>query len=347
MADPRFYKRKGPFTLAHLREVGQCEDMKGNPDLILEDVSPLDTAASPHISLFSHARYRDAFQKTKASACVVAPEMVENAPSHLALLIAKHPSRAYALIANTFYPAEKGEGFIDPTAIIHPTAKLGKEVVIEAHSVIQAHAEIGDFVHIGPLAVIGEGVSVGTHTTIGSHVSLTHALVGKNVHIKPGARIGQSGFGFFMDSGNAGGHVAVPQLGRVIIEDYVEIGSNTTIDRGSGHDTVIGTGTRIDNLVQIAHNVRFGKGCVMVAQVGVAGSTQFGDYVVAGGQAGFTEHLNIGSFSRFGAQSGIQRNVDSQEILAGSPAMPLTTHHRQLIVLKKLEENTRKKAKSR
>lgn len=347
MADPRFYKRQGPFTLAQLKEFGQCEDLRGNPDLTIEDVSSLETAQPSHISLFTHPRYREAFASTKAGACVVSPEMVEKAPSHLSLLVAKYPSRAFALIGNTFYPAETKEASIDPTAIIHPTAKLGKNVVVGPQTIIEADAEIGDFVHIGPLTLIGKGVVMGEHTTVGSHVSLTHALVGKHVNIKSGARIGQSGFGFFMDSGDAGGHVPVPQLGRVIIEDYVEIGSNTTIDRGSGPDTVIGVGTRIDNLVQVAHNVRFGKGCVMVAQVGIAGSTQFGDYVVAGGQAGFTEHLRIGSFARFGAQSGILRNVDSGEMLAGSPAMPLKAHHRQVVILKKLEENTRKKAKSR
>ncbi len=343
MTDPRFYKKKGPFTLAELAAYGQCEIGRGDPLLVIEDVAPLDKAEPSCVSPFLKSKYEETLVNTKASACILSSEMVKKAPGHLALLISKYPYRSYALIANTFYPKEKKKGDIAPTAIIHPSAKLGKDVVIGPMSVIGANAELGDHVEVGPLAVIGDGVVVGDNSVIGSHVSISHAVIGKDVHIKPGAQIGQSGFGFFMDSGDMGGHVPVPQLGRVIIHDHVEIGANTTIDRGSGNDTIIGLGTRIDNLVQVAHNVQFGKGCVMVAQVGVAGSTKFGDYVAAGGQAGFADHLKIGSGARIGAQGGIMRNVDPGEILAGSPAMPLKTHYRQVAVLKRLAEEDRKK----
>ncbi|OJW53452.1 MAG: UDP-3-O-(3-hydroxymyristoyl)glucosamine N-acyltransferase [Alphaproteobacteria bacterium 41-28] len=343
MTDIRFYKKKGPFTLAELAAFGQCEVGRGDPTLLITDVAPLDGAETFCISHFSNAKYVDTLIHTKASACVLGAQMVEKAPSHLALLIAKFPYRSYALIANAFYPKEKKEGEIAPTAVIHPTAKLGKGVVIGPMAVIGARVELGDYVEVGPLSVIGEGVVVEENTVIGDHVSLSHALVGKYVHIKPGARVGQSGFGFFMDSGDMGGHVPVPQLGRVIIHDYVEIGANTTVDRGSGADTVIGLGTRIDNLVQVAHNVHFGKGCVMVAQSGIAGSTKFGDYVAAGGQAGFADHLKIGTGARIGAQCGIMRNVEPREVLAGSPAMPLKEHYRQVAVLKRLAEENRKK----
>lgn len=343
MADPRFYKKKGPFTLAELAEYGQCEVGRGDPSLLIEDVAPLDGAEARCISLFNNAKYSDALETTKASACILSADMAKRVPDHVAFLVAKYSYRAYALIATAFYPKEQKEGDIAPTAIVHPTAKLGKGVVIGPQAVIGAHAELGDFVEVGPLAVIGEGVVIGDNSVIGAHVSLSHALLGKHVHIKPGARIGQSGFGFFMDPGDMGGHVPVPQLGRVIIADYVEIGANTTVDRGSGHDTVIGLGTRIDNLVQIAHNVHFGKGCVMVAQSGVAGSTKFGDYVAAGGQVGITDHLQIGTGARLAAQCGIMRNVEPGEVLCGSPAMPLKTFYRQVAVVKRLEEETRKK----
>ncbi|HUX78977.1 MAG TPA: UDP-3-O-(3-hydroxymyristoyl)glucosamine N-acyltransferase [Alphaproteobacteria bacterium] len=343
MADIRFYKKKGPFTLAELAAYGQCEVGRGDPTLLINDVAPLDRAEMSCISHFGNAKYSDTLITTKASACVLAEHMAEKAPSHLALLVAKYPHRSYALIANAFYPKEKREGEIAQTAIVHPTAKLGKGVVIGPMAVIEAHVELGDYVEVGPLSVIGEAVVVEENTIIGAHVTLSHALVGKHVHIKPGARIGQSGFGFFMDSGDMGGHVPVPQLGRVIIGDYVEIGANTTVDRGSAADTVIGLGTRIDNLVQVAHNVQFGKGCVMVAQSGIAGSTKFGDYVAAGGQAGFADHLNIGSGARIGAQCGVMSDVEPREVLAGSPAMPLKAHYRQVAVLKRLAEETRKK----
>ncbi len=342
MTDPRFYKKHGPFTLAELAAHGQCEVGRGDPALLLEDVAPLDKAALHCVSLFNNAKYAEALGTTKASACILNADMVNRAPPHLALLVAKYPYRSYALIANAFYPREKKEADIAPSAVVHPTAKLGKGVVIGPQAVIGAKVELGDFVEIGPLAVIGESVVIGENSVVGAHVSVSHALLGKHVHIKPGARIGQSGFGFFMDPGDMGGHVPVPQLGRVIIADYVEIGANATVDRGSGHDTVIGLGTRIDNLVQVAHNVHFGKGCVMVAQSGVAGSTRFGDYVAAGGQAGITEHLKIGTGARLAAQCGIMRDVDPGEVLCGSPAMPLKTFYRQVAVLKRIEEETRK-----
>ncbi len=343
MTDLRFYKKKGPFTLAELAGYGQCEVGRGDPALLITDVAPLDGAEPTCVSHFNNSKYADTLVNTKASACILAKQMIEKAPNHIALLIAKFPYRSYALIANAFYPKEKKEGEIASTAVIHPTAKLGKGVVIGPMAVIGAHVELGDYVEVGPLSVIGEAVVVEENTVIGPHVSLSHALVGKHVHIKPGARIGQSGFGFFMDSGDMGGHVPVPQLGRVIIHDYVEIGANTTVDRGSGADTVIGLGTRIDNLVQVAHNVHFGKGCVMVAQSGIAGSTKFGDYVAAGGQAGFADHLKIGTGARIGAQGGIMRDVGPGEVLAGSPAMPLKAHYRQVAVLKRLAEENRKK----
>lgn len=347
MADPRFYRKKGPFTLADLAKYGHCEIGRGDPALLIQDVAPLEGAEPSHVTLCRTGKYIEALENTKASACILSAEMAEKAPPHVALLIAKYPHRAFALIATAFYPEDKAGGTIAPTAVIHPTATFGKNVEIGPLAVIEANVDLGDGVKIGSHAVIGAGVRIGDNSIIDSHVSLSHALIGKHVHIKPGARIGQSGFGFFMDSGDMGGHVPVPQLGRVIIHDYVEIGANTTVDRGSGDDTVIGLGTRIDNLVQVAHNVHFGKGCVMVAQTGVAGSTKFGNYVAAGGQAGFADNLKIGTGARLGAQCGIMRDVLEGEVLAGSPAMPLKTHYRQVAVLKRLAEENRKKLNSR
>jgi len=345
MADPRFYDRKGPFSLAELASYGQCEIVRGDSALLIEDVAPLDLATQGCISPFLSAKYLDTLLNTRASACILTAAMLDKAPADLPLLAAKYPNRSYALIANVFYPKPIKQKDIAPTAVIHPTVTLGKGVVIGPQVVIEANAEIGDRVEIGPLSVIGEGVVIGENSVIAPHVSISHALIGKHVHIKAGARVGQSGFGFFMDSGDMGGHLPVPQLGRVIIEDYVEIGANTTVDRGSGHDTVIGFGTRIDNLVQVAHNVHFGKGCVIVAQSGIAGSTKFGDYVAAGGQSGFADHLKIGTGARIGAQCGVMRHVDSGEVIAGSPCMPLKAHYRQVAVLKRLADDDRRKTK--
>jgi len=342
MADPRFFQKKGPFTLAELALKGECRLERGNPELEIGDVAPLETADSSCLTLFDGSpRYQEAFKNTKAGVCIISEKGMEHAPSSVALFVAKYPRRSFALIAQAFYEKETTGGSIDPTAVIHPTVKLGKGVTIGPMAVIEAYAEIGDHVVIGPLSMIGEGVVIGEGSVIASHVSISHTLIGKGVRVKPGARIGQQGFGFFRDTGDLGGHVDVPQLGRVILHDHVEIGSNTTIDRGSGHDTVIGMGTHIDNLVQIGHNVQLGKWCVIIAQSGIAGSTKFDDYVVAAAQSGVADNLKIGAGVRLAAKSGVMHNVTAGETLFGTPAMPFKTFFRQLAVLKQLAEKTR------
>jgi len=348
VVDPRFFRKKGSFSLAELAAIGGCRIERGTPEILVHDVAPLETADRSCLTLFDgKAQYREMFKDTKAGVCIVPAEAIDLAPLHAALLVAHYPRRAYALIAQAFYPQDPSSGVIDATAVVHPTAKLGQGVAIGPMAVIGANVELGDFVEIGALAVIGESVVIGEKSIVGSHVSLSHALVGKNVQIKPGARIGQSGFGFFRDTGDMGGHVTVPQLARVIIHDHVEIGSNTTVDRGSWHDTVIGAGTRIDNLVQIGHNVQLGKGCVLCSQTGISGSTKMGDYVVAAGQVGIADNVTIGTGARLAAQCGIMSDVLPGETLMGSPAMPIKTHYRQVALLKRLEEERRTKIKEK
>ena len=192
-----------------------------------------------------------------------------------------------------------------------------------------------------PHAVISEGCIIGAKCRIGSHVSVSYALIGDNVRIYAGARIGQDGFGFAIDPA---GFVKVPQLGRVMIEGHSEIGANTTIDRGALGDTVIGMGTWIDNMVQIAHNVKVGRGCMLAAQIGISGSTEIGDYVAVGGQAGFAGHLKIGSMARIAAKSGVTRDVPPKEEWMGYPAMPMKQYLRQVGTLNRLiaRKNTSK-----
>jgi UDP-3-O-[3-hydroxymyristoyl] glucosamine N-acyltransferase len=228
-----------------------------------------------------------------------------------------------------------GASGISPGAHVHPQARLEDGVRIDPGAVVGPGAEIGSGTVLGPNAVIGPNVRIGRDCSIGAGATLTHALVGNRVIVHPGARIGQDGFGFAM---GAGGHIKVPQVGRVIIQDDVEIGANTTIDRGASRDTVVGEGTKIDNLVQIAHNVVIGRHCVIVSGVGISGSTTLEDYVVLGGQVGVVGHLRIGMGSQIAGSSNVNRDVPPGSRWGGTPAKPVRTWFREMTTLARLAE---------
>lgn len=334
MADPRFFQTARPFSLKEISAATKAEIFNGSDAAYtVADVAPLDKAGPKDLSFFDNVKYKEQFLATKAGACIVSPAMAELAPKGVQLLVSKSPYKAYALAAQMFYPEVKPAGSVSPKASVHASAKLGKGCVVEDGVVIAEGAELGDGCWIEPNAVIGRYVKIGVQGRIGANASVSHAVIGDHVRIYPGARIGQDGFGFAIDPA---GHVKVPQLGRVIIEDHVEIGANTTIDRGSGPDTVIGQGTWIDNLVQIAHNVKIGRGCIIVAQVGIAGSTVVEDYVAMGGQAGIAGHLRVGKGAQIAAQSGVIQDVPAGEEQMGYPAMPLRQFLRQAALLKRL-----------
>lgn len=337
MADPRFFHLAGPFTAADLAaRIGAKIAGAVDPDRILTDVAPLDTAAPAHVTFLENPKYRDAFRSTRAGAAIVAPDAVAFAPEGLTLLVSPAPYRAYALAAQAFYPDPPPLPGIAATAFVDPSVRLGEGCAVDHHAVIGPSVEIGRRCHVGANSVIGAGCILGDDVRVGANVTLSHCLIGSRVRVFPGARIGQDGFGFAPDPK---GHVKVPQLGRVIIGDDVEIGANSTIDRGAGPDTVIGPGAMIDNLVQIGHNVQIGRGCVLAAQVGISGSTRLGDHVMIGGQAGLTGHLTIGTGARIAAQSGVMRNVAPGEAVMGSPAVPIRDHHRQVAKLRRLTKN--------
>lgn len=299
----------------------------------VSDLAPLDRADQNQISFLENKKYLEQFKSTNARACFVAESMVEHTPNDTICLISDSPYMAYALTAQAFYPIwDKGTG-ISENALIDKTAVLGQDVTVEAGAVIKAGVQIGDNTVIGANTVIERKVSVGTDCHIAPLVTLTHCHLGDRVSIATGARIGQPGFGFAMSSK---GYVSVPQLGRVIIEDDVDIGANTTIDRGTVNDTIIRKGTRIDNLVQLGHNVETGNLCVIVAQTGISGSTKLGDYVVTGGQAGLAGHLKIASGTRIAAQSGVMKDIEEPGEYMGTPVLPLRTFMRQVATLKKM-----------
>ncbi|MFV3073330.1 UDP-3-O-(3-hydroxymyristoyl)glucosamine N-acyltransferase [Niveispirillum fermenti] len=334
MADPRFFDRAGPFTLAELASRSGAEVASGaDPDLLLSDVAPLDQAGPGQLGFLDNRKYVEAFRASKAGACVVHPSLADRAPAGMALLLSPKPYRAYALCAQAFYPLPVASGAVSPAAHIDPTARLGEGVEVAAGAVVEAGAEIGPRSRIAANAVIGRNVRVGADSVIGACASLSHCLVGDRVVIYPGARIGQDGFGFAMD---VAGHVRVPQLGRVIIDDDVEVGANVTIDRGAGPDTVIGRGCMIDNLVQIGHNVTLGTGCVIVAQSGISGSTRFDHHAVLAAQAGVAGHLTIGAGARIAAQSGVMRDVPPMTEVLGTPAQPKRQYFRQVAMMARL-----------
>lgn len=334
MVDPRFYSVAGPFTLKELSEISGAEiGGDADPQSVFSDVAPLDTAGPGHVSFIDNRLYLDRFANTKAGACLARPEVSPRAPRGIALLLTREPYHAYARVAGAYYPSPPPRAAIADSAVVDGTARLGEDCRVEAGAVIGPRAEIGPRGHIGANAVIGGGVVLGEDCKIGPGASLAYCLVGDRVIIHAGVRIGQDGFGFAL---GAEDHAKVPQLGRVLIEDDAEIGANTAIDRGTGPDTVIGAGSKIDNLVQIGHNVRLGRGCVVVAQVGISGSTTVGDFVMMGGQAGLAGHLRIGDGTRIAAQSGLMRNVEPGATVGGSPAAPMREWLRSVAVLGKL-----------
>jgi UDP-3-O-[3-hydroxymyristoyl] glucosamine N-acyltransferase len=334
MADPRFFAVASPMTVARVAELtGTRIGGAGKADLLLRDVAALNTARSDHLTFLDNRKYLGDFRSTRAGAAFVQEALAGAAPTGLTLLITDQPYRAYALAAQAFYPEPSPVPGIAPSAVVHASARLEEGVAVEANAVIGAGVEIGPRSLIGANSVIGAGCILGADVRIGANVSVSHAIVGTRVRLYPGVRIGQDGFGFALDPER---FIKVPQLGRVIIENDVEIGANTTIDRGAGPDTIIGAGTMIDNLVQIGHNVQIGRGCVLVSQVGISGSTQLGDHVMIGGQAGMVGHVTIGSGARIGAQAGIMRDVAPGETVVGSPALPVREFFRQVAALQRL-----------
>lgn len=334
MADPRFFENKGAISLKEIAELtgANIADPK-SASLKIKDVAPLDRAGPEDIGFLDNTKYVDSFRASRAGACFLREKHVKDAPPGMATLISEDPYRCYALVAQKFYPFIPIIEDISKAAHIDKSARLGKGLSIAPGVVIGKNVEIGDGTMIGANAVIHDGVKIGSNTRIGALCSISHSYIGNDVIIHRGVHIGQDGFGFAL---GRDGHVKVPQLGRVMIEDQVEIGAGTCIDRGTGPDTVIGAGTKIDNLVQIGHNVQIGRGAVIVAQVGISGSTRVGDGAVLGGQVGIAGHLRIGAGARIAAQSGVMSDIPSGETHGGSPSVPIKDWHRQTVAVAQL-----------
>jgi UDP-3-O-[3-hydroxymyristoyl] glucosamine N-acyltransferase len=333
--DPRFYSRAGPFDLAALLAATgtRAGQQPAGPARLFSGVAPLQRAGAAEVSFLDNRRYLPALRETRAGAVIVHPSLAGAVPAGSIALLSEAPYAAWAKACALFHPLPPASPGIHPSAVIDPTAQVDASAEIGPFVSIGAGARIGPRCRLGPGVAIGPGVEIGADCRLGAHVSVSHALIGARVVLHPGARIGQEGFGF---APTPAGFLSVPQLGRVLIEDDVDIGANTTIDRGSAQDTVIGTGSRLDNLVQIAHNVRVGRMCVIVAMVGISGSTTLDDFVMIGGQAGLTGHLHIGAHARIGAQAGVMADVPARAAVAGTPALPAREHWRMTAVLRRL-----------
>lgn len=334
MPDPKFFTSVEPLSLEDIARIANCRIAEGaDSRKLISGVSPIGNAGPDDITFLNNVKYTESLKKSNAGACILHEKHLGKAPQNMALLISGDPYVSYAKIAQAFYPGNQYTTDISGAAHIDPSAKIGRGCRIEAGVFIAQNAVIGAHTVICANSYIDRAVVIGEHCRIAPCVTVSHAEVGNHVILHSGVRIGQDGFGFATEHGK---HLKVPQLGRVIIKDNVEIGANSCIDRGAGPDTVIGEGCKIDNLVQIGHNAQLGKGCIIVAQVGVAGSTKLGDYVVLGGQVGVAGHLEIGSFVSVAAQSGVTQDIPAGETYGGYPAAPVKQWHRQTIALKKL-----------
>ena len=327
--DPRFFESLGPVTLGELAELTGSAREQGRDDFEVAAAAVLGSADGRAVSFLSDRRLADAARATLAGACFVGANDAALLPGGCRAIITPSPQAAWAIATQRLHRPRQ----IDANApFVHPDATLEEGVSIGHGAVVGAGAQIGAGTQIGAHAVIGPGVAIGRRCEIGPAAAIGFALVGNAVHISASVVIGEAGFGVAV---GPRGLIDVPQLGRVIIQDGVSIGAHTCIDRGAFDDTVIGENTKIDNLVQIAHNVVVGRNCAIAGHCGLSGSAVVGDGVQMGGRVGLADHVVIGAGARLAAAAGVMHNVPAGESWCGVPARPVRQFFREVAWLTK------------
>jgi UDP-3-O-[3-hydroxymyristoyl] glucosamine N-acyltransferase len=304
------------------------------------DVAGIEDAAASVLVFAGSERVLASLEGKPYGALLTTLALAPRAPDTTSpTILHADPAAAFAAATGLFYP-DAGSIADHAGFAIHPDARIGANVSLGHGVVIGPGADIGAGTSLGAYAVIGAGVAIGRDCRIGDHTSVAYALLGDRVIVHPGVRIGTDGFGY---ASGAAGHKKIPQIGRAIIQDDVEIGANSTIDRGAIGDTVIGEGTKIDNMVHIAHNCVIGRRVILAAQAGVAGSTRIGDWAVLGGQVGVSDHLDIGPGARIAAKSGITKDLAGRADYGGYPARPVMQWRREMAALRRLTRGTRRR----
>lgn len=339
MGNHRFFDRPSGLTVAKIISLTGAEPRdSARLSHLITDVAPIDLAGPADLTFIESGKYADALATTRAGACLMPRRFEASAPDSVIVLSTPEPYRAFVIVHGELYPQSLRPGSvfeasdIAPGATVHPTARLERGVTIDPGAVIGPRAEIGTGSIIAATAVIGPDVLIGRDCTVGSGSSITHALIGDRVVIHPGCRIGQDGFGYIAGPAPR----KIPQTGRVIIQDDVEIGAGTSIDRGGIRDTIIGEATKIDNLCQIGHNVVIGRHCVIVAQSGISGSVTIEDFAMLGGAVGLAPHITVGNGAKVAARSGVMNDIPPKQTWGGYPARPKMQWMRQKAILARL-----------
>ncbi len=340
MSEPKFFETPAPVELQEIADWAGADIFRGDGSLEIVGVAPLEDAGQGMLVFFDNTAYLDQLRVTTATACLVTARHKDKVPEGVAVLVCADAYRSWAKVLGRLYPEamvprETAVAMVSDRAVVDPGASLEENVTVEAGAVIGAGAEIGAGTVIRANAVIGRGVKIGRDCVIGPNCTVQHSVLGNRVYLHPGVCCGQDGFGYAM---GPQGHLKVPQVGRVIIQDDVEIGANTTIDRGANRDTMIGEGTKIDNQVQIGHNVVVGRHCVLVSQVGLSGSCTLEDFVAIGGQTGVRGHVTIGMGAQVAAVSVVNDDLPAGGRYGGTPAKPVKQWFREVAALRKLAE---------